>query len=183
MINCCLAGRILFPERPICTCVHLLLTRISETARCAVFLYLSKGPDHCGGLPLWNPNPPLLHAHRLVTLKPVNLFSALYCSKPLPVPAIRARYVCWAAKPRFCHFERAWESLVRAIRVQNLRAWYNPRRHRGVWGRGSRNPPALLLLLASKVSPSGRTRQQEIFWQQPMRLYIGTAAQNRALGE
>ena len=122
----------------------------------------------------YNPFPTLLHAHRLVTLKPVNLFNALYCSKPLPVPAIRARYACWAAKPRFCHFERAWCRLVRAIRVQNLRAWYNLRRHRGVWGRGSRNSPALLLLLVSKVSPSGRTRQQEIFYQQPMRHYIGT---------
>ena len=39
-------------------------------------------------------------------------------------------------------FLKSVRSLVRAIRVQNLRAWYNPRRHRGVWGRGSRNPPA-----------------------------------------
>ena len=109
---------------------HFMLTEISETARCAVFLYLSKGLNHCAGLSLWNPNPSLLHAHRFVTLKPVNLFSAIYCSKPLPVPASRARYVCWAAKPRFCHFERAWESLVRAIRVQNLCAWYSLKRHR-----------------------------------------------------
>ena len=37
-INNNLAGRIHFPERPICACVHLLLTGISETARCAVLI-------------------------------------------------------------------------------------------------------------------------------------------------
>ena len=92
-INWGLAGRMLFPERPIYACVHLLLTQICETARCAVFYNFTKGAK----ILLFSPFKPLLSlspAHRLVTLKPVNLFSALYCSKPLPVPAIRARYAC-----------------------------------------------------------------------------------------
>ena len=42
-INYNLAGRILFPERPICACVHLLLTQMSETARCAVFYIYQRG--------------------------------------------------------------------------------------------------------------------------------------------
>ena len=59
-----------------------MLTGISETARCAVFYNFTKGAK----ILLFSPFKPLLslsHAHRLVTLKPVNLFSALYCSNPL----------------------------------------------------------------------------------------------------
>ena len=92
-INCCLAGRILFPERPIlCLCTLVVDGNIrNSTMRC--FYIFTKGAK----ILLFSPFKPLLSlspAHRLVTLKPVNLFSALYCSKPLPVPAIRARYAC-----------------------------------------------------------------------------------------
>ena len=106
-----LSGRIHFPRAP-----HFICWREYPKQHDALFLYLPKGPDHCGGLPLWNPNPPLLHAHRLVEREPANLFITLYCSKPLRC-ARDSRSLCLRLTEHTRHQCRAAQGFFRRLCV------------------------------------------------------------------